>query len=187
MTKIAVIIGSTRPNRFGPKVAAWFMEVAIKSNEAEFELVDIADYNLPILDENVPSGNSQEHTRIWQAKMGEFDGFVIITAEHNHSFPASLKNAIDFVNNEFSYKPVAYVGYGGEGAVRAVEQLRQIAATFRQYDLKPQVVIAGQGNFTDVDTDFVPGEKHLRNAEVIIKEISFWAREMASIREKLKT
>ncbi len=185
MTKIAIIIGSTRPNRFGPKVGEWFFERASKTSEAEFELVDIQDYALPMLDEPVPSGNSQDHTRKWQAKMAEFDGFVLVTPEHNHAPPASLKNAIDYVNDEFSYKPVGYVGYGAAGALRAVEQLRQIAATFKQYDLKPQVAVMGQGNFTAEDTDFKPEAKHEKSADALIRDIAFWAREMTPIRNKL--
>lgn len=185
MIKIAIIIGSTRPNRFGLKVGRWFFEHAAKTSQAEFELVDIKDYALPMLDEPVPAGATREHTKKWQAKMREFDGFVLVTPEHNHAPPASLKNAIDYVNDEFSYKPVGYVGYGGAGAIRAVEQLRQIAATFKQYDLKPQVAIMGQANFAADDTEFTPEIKHEKSADALIQEIVFWAREMAPIRHKL--
>ncbi len=185
MTKIAIIIGSTRPNRFGPKVGTWFFERTAKTSQAEFELVDIQDYALPMLDEPVPAGATREHTKKWQAKMREFDGFVLVTAEHNHAPPASLKNAIDYINDEFSYKPVGYVGYGGSGAIRAIEQLRQIAATFKQYDLKPQVTIMGQANFTLEDTEFIPEDKHEKSADALIRDIAFWAREMTPIRQKL--
>ncbi len=187
MTKIAIIIGSVRPNRFGPKVAEWFFNKASPSPEADFELVDLKDYNLPLLDEPVPSGSSKDHTKKWQAKMTEFDGYVIVTPEYNHGVAASLKNALDFCYDELLFKPVSYVGYGTVGAVRAVEQLRQIAGTFKQYDLRAQVMIIGQGNFEKEDTDFVPDQRHDRSAEAVIKEISFWAREMTPLRNKLKT
>lgn len=185
MTKVAVIIGSVRPNRFGPKVASWFMERAAKNKDAEFELVDVKDYSLPLLDEPVPSGNSQDHTRAWQAKMAEFDGYVIVTPEYNHGIAASLKNALDYTNDELFYKPVAYVGYGTVGALRAVEQLRLVAATFKQYDLRAQVVIMAQGNFKKEDTEFVPDQRHESSAQALIKDIAFWSREMTLIRQKL--
>lgn len=185
MTKIAVVVGSVRPNRFGIKVAKWFMECANKAKNEEFELVDIKEYNLPLLDEPVPSGSTQPHTKRWQAKMAEFDGYVIVTPEYNHSFPASIKNALDYTNDELFFKPVAYVGYGSVGGIRAVEQLRLVAATFKQYDLRTQVVIMGQGNFKDKDTALVPNERHVASAQALIRDISFWAHEMAPIRQKI--
>ena len=185
MTKIAIIIGSVRPNRFGPQVAEWFFERALKSGGAEFELVDIADYHLPMLDEPVPSGNTHKHTQKWQAKMAEFDGFVLVTPEYNHSFPASLKNALDYTNDELFFKPVSYVSYGSIGGIRAVEQLRQIAATFRQYDLRSQVVIIGQANPEKENTTFIPDEKHEKSAQALIKEITFWSRELIALRQKM--
>lgn len=184
MTKIAVIIGSVRPNRFGMKVGEWFYERAA-AGEAEFEVVDVKDYSLPLLNEPVPSGHTQEHTKRWQAKMAEFDGYVIVTPEYNHSIAASLKNALDYSSKEVFFKPVAYVGYGTVGGIRAVEQLRLVAATFKQYDLRAQVVIM-QGNFTDQDTDFIPEPIHESSADALIKDINFWAREMAPLRQKLK-
>lgn len=185
MTKIAIIVGSIRPNRFGLKVGKWFYEKASRSGEAEFELVDLKGYDLPLLDEPVPAGATHQHTKKWQAKMEECDGYVIVTPEYNHGMAASLKNALDYTNDELFFKPVAYVSYGSAGGIRAVEQLRQVAATFKQYDLRSQVVIMGQGNFKGEDTEFVPDERHETSAQILIKDITFWSREMTPIRKKL--
>jgi multimeric flavodoxin WrbA len=112
MITIGIIIGSTRPGRVAPQVANWFYKEARQSQAAHFELIDIRDFNLPLLDEDRPAKVSKEHTKKWSATIDRLDGFVFVTAEHNNSFPASLKNAIDYLNSEWSYKPVAYVAYG---------------------------------------------------------------------------
>src|SRR5205814_5098336 len=98
--RIAIIIGSTRPGRNGEAVAKWVYEIAKKRNDAEFELVDVKDFNLPLLDESIPPSMGQyskPHTKRWAAKIDSFDGFVFVTAEYNHGIPGALKNAIDFV------------------------------------------------------------------------------------------
>lgn len=186
MTKVAVIIGSTRPNRFGPQVANWFFDRAKQSDQAEFELVDLADHNLPLLDEPTPAASTKEHTKKWAAKIAEFDGYVLVTPEYNHAPPASLKNALDFLNNEWKYKPVSYVSYGVIGGSRAVEQLRPIAANFSQYDLRAQVMIVGPRNFLDENGQFQPSDQHNQSADSVIKEISFWSEALAPIRAKLQ-
>src|SRR3981189_2538183 len=127
MVKIAVIIGSTRPGRVGETVAKWVYELAKKRMEAEFELVDIKGYNLPLLDEPVPPSMgqySQQHTKTWAAKIDSFDGYVFVTPEYNHGICGALKNAIDFLFAEWNNKAAGFVGYGSVGGVRAVEHLR---------------------------------------------------------------
>jgi len=131
MLKIAIIIGSTRPGRNGEAVAKWVYEIAQKSSGAEFELVDIKDFNLPLLDEPVPAamGNySKPHTKAWGAKIDSFDGYVFVTPEYNHGINGALKNAIDFLYREWNNKAAGFVGYGGVGAARAVSQLRVVMA-----------------------------------------------------------
>src|ERR1700730_6145133 len=127
MLKIAIIIGSTRPGRNGEAVAKWVHEIEQKRSDAAFELVDIKDFNLPLLDEPVPAamGNySKPHTKAWGAKIDSFDGYVFVTPEYNHGMNGALKNAIDFVFREWNNKAAGFVGYGGAGGVRAVEHLR---------------------------------------------------------------
>src|SRR5436190_9144458 len=131
MLKIAVIIGSTRPGRVGESVAKWAFELTKKRTEAEFELVDIKKFNLPLLDEPVPPSMGQyskEHTKIWAAKINSFDGYVVVTPEYNHGICGSLKNAIDFVYREWNNKAAGFVSYGSAGGVRAVEHLRIVMA-----------------------------------------------------------
>ena len=100
MLRLAIIIGSTRPGRVGEAVARWFYELAKKRQDAEFELVDVVGFNLPLLDEPVPPSQGQyskPHTRAWAAKVGSFDGYVFVTPEYNHGMNGALKNAIDFL------------------------------------------------------------------------------------------
>ena len=112
MTKIGIVIGSTRPGRNGEAVGKWVYEVARRRTDAEFELVDLLDYKLPLLDEVYPPamGQYQEpHTLQWADKIRSFDGFVFVTAEYNHSIPGALKNAIDFLHAEWNNKAVGFV------------------------------------------------------------------------------
>ena len=116
MLKIAIIIGSTRPGRNGEAVAKWVYEIAQKRSDAEFELVDIKDFNLPLLDEPVPAamGNySKPHTKAWAAKIDSFDGYVFVTPEYNHGMNGALKNAIDFLYREWNNKAAGFVGWRG--------------------------------------------------------------------------
>src|SRR6476659_6890206 len=126
MIRVGVILGSTRPGRIGEAVAKWVFENASKRTDAEYELVDIADYNLPLLDEPVPPSMGQyskPHTKAWAAKIGSFDGYVFVTPEYNHGISGALKNAIDFLFAEWNNKAAGFVSYGGAGGARAVEQL----------------------------------------------------------------
>src|SRR5207253_374832 len=105
MIKVAIILGSTRPNRKGEAVAKWAYELAKKNNEAEFEFVDIRDYELPLLDEPIPASQgkySKEHTKKWSAKIASFDAYVFVVPEYNHSISGALKNAIDFLYKEWN-------------------------------------------------------------------------------------
>src|SRR3954454_7591748 len=123
MVKIGIIVGSTRPGRNGEAVAKWVHGIASKRSDAQYELVDIAAYALPLLDEPVPPSMgkySKEHTKRWAAKIASFDGFVFVTPEYNHGISGALKNAIDFLFAEWNNKAAGFVGYGSAGAVRAV-------------------------------------------------------------------
>src|SRR6266404_13706 len=125
--RLAIVIGSIRPNRFGGHAAQWIEEVARRRGDFDVELVDLKDYPMPLFAEEAsplyaPSKN--EVARRWQAKLAEFDAFIFTAAEYNHGPTAVLKNAFDYAYAEWSNKPVAFVGYGGVGGSRAVEQLR---------------------------------------------------------------
>jgi NAD(P)H-dependent FMN reductase len=116
MIKIAIILGSTRPNRNGEAVAKWVCEVAKTRSDAESELVDINDFNLPLLDEPVPPSMGQyskPHTKAWAAKIGSFDAYVFVTPEYNHGTSGALKNAIDFLFAEWNNKAAGFVSLRG--------------------------------------------------------------------------
>src|SRR4026207_932171 len=127
--RISIISGSTRPGRNGEAVAKWVHEIAKKRTDAEFELVDIKDYNLPLLDEPLPPSMGQyskDHTKRWAAKIDSFDGFIFVTPEYNHGISGALKNAIDFLFKEWNNKAAGFVGYGSAYGARAVESLRLV-------------------------------------------------------------
>jgi NAD(P)H-dependent FMN reductase len=134
MLRIAIIIGSTRPGRKGEAVAKWVYEIAQKRSDAEFELVDIKDFNLPLLDEPMSPLIGQythQHTKTWSAKIASFDAYVFVTPEYNHATSGALKNAIDFLYHEWVNKAAGFVGYGGALGTRAVENLRLVMGNCR--------------------------------------------------------
>src|SRR3989454_6720195 len=145
MIRIAIIIGSTRPGRKAEAVAKWVYEIAQKRSDAEFELVDIKDFNLPLLDEPVPpimGQYSKPHTKRWAAKIGSFDGYVFVTPEYNHGIAGALKNAIDFLFREWNDKAAGFVSYGGAGGGRAGEQLRLGVAEGQMGTVRNQVLLS---------------------------------------------
>src|SRR5258707_14874741 len=134
MLRIAIILGSTRPGRNGEAVGKWVYKIAQKRSDAEFELVDIKDFNLPLLDEPVPPSMGQyskPHTKLWAAKIDNFDGYVFVTPEYNHGIPGALKNAIDFLFAEWNNKAAGFVSYGGAGAARRVAMVWPVLAPVR--------------------------------------------------------
>src|SRR5438552_12631527 len=145
MTKIGIILGSTRPGRNGEAVAKWTYDLAAKRGDAEFELVDLLDYNLPHLDEAMPPSMGQyanAHTKAWAEKIGSFDGYVFVTPEYNHSTSGALKNAIDYLYGEWNNKAAGFVSYGALGGTRAVAHLRLIAGELQMADVRAQVALS---------------------------------------------
>ncbi len=190
--KIQIIVGSTRPNRFGITAAAWFNGLAQQANidGVEFELVDLEQVNLPMLDESVSASQNQytnKHTKDWSAKINQADGYIFVTAEYNHSFPASLKNAIDYLYLEWNHKPVAFVSYGaGQGGSRAIEHLRGVAGQLKMYDL-PEFVSVPNYWTQITDSGFVATDDQIKDAQGLLSSIAFWSAEMKSSRAKLAT
>jgi NAD(P)H-dependent FMN reductase len=145
--KIAVIVGSIRPNRFGDKPAQWILNHAKASGLFDAELVDLKDYKLPLFDAPasdfwMPTPNAEAAK--WQAKLNEFDGFIVVTAEYNRSLPGALKNAIDWAYKPFNRKAVAYVGYGSVGGARAVEHLRNVMVELQAVSVRHGIHIGGE-------------------------------------------
>ncbi|GAB3710017.1 NADPH-dependent FMN reductase [Mariniluteicoccus flavus] len=152
--KIGIILGSTRQGRAGEGVARWVNEVASKRDDAEFELVDLADYDLELLTEpTVPGAANRQYeseaTRRWSQKIDSLDGFVFVTPEYNHGVPAALKNAVDVIYPEWNNKAVTFVSYGADGGVRAVEQWRGIVANVFLQATRAQVSLSLFTDFGD--------------------------------------
>jgi len=127
--KIGIVISKIREGRFGDKPVRWILEVASERTDLEVEIVDLRDYPLPLFEEAAGPAFAPPHFSVaqrWGEKMAEFDGYLFVTAEYNHSIPGVLKNALDNAYPEFNKKPAAFVCYGGVGGARAIEQLRLI-------------------------------------------------------------
>ena len=184
MIKVGIILGSTRPNRNGEQVAKWVYELAKKRNDAEFELIDIKDYNLPLLDEPIPPSQgkySQPHTKRWAAKIDTFDAYIFVTPEYNHSTSGALKNAIDFLYREWNNKVAGFVSYGSAGGVRAVEHLRLVMAEIQIADVRAQVSLSLMTDFENFST-FKPAASHERTANRLFDQVIAWGEAMRSVR-----
>jgi len=199
MTRIGVIVGSTRPGRRGAAVARWVEQVAsrhasVAAGRASVEVIDLAEQALPLLDEPVPAmfaDYRNPHTQRWAAVVDSCDAFVFVTAEYNHSVPAALKNAIDFLYAEWSDKAAGLVSYGVQGGTRAVDHLRLILAEVRAVVVPTQVALSV---FTDFDlsgTDpsdptaaglLAPGEGQEQTLSTMLTEVSAWSLALRSVR-----
>jgi NAD(P)H-dependent FMN reductase len=186
MIKLAIIIGSTRPGRKAEAVAQWVWEVAKKRSDAEFELVDIQQFNLPLLDEAMPPSMgqySQPHTKAWAAKIASFDGYVFVTPEYNHGPSGALKNAIDYLYREWNNKAAGFVGYGSAGGTRAVEQLRLVMGELQVADVRAQVMLS---LFTDFEnfTTFKPAPMHEKSVNNMLDQVIAWGGALKVLRDK---
>jgi len=186
MLKIAIILGSTRPGRKGEAVAKWVYEIAQRRGDADYELVDIKDFNLPLLDEPMSPMMGQythQHTKDWSAKIASFDAYVFVTPEYNHAIPAALKNAIDFLYHEWVNKAAGFVGYGGAGGARAVEQLRLVMAEVQIATVRNQVLLS---MFTDFEnfSVFKPASHHEKSVNAMFDQVIAWGGALKTLREK---
>ncbi|MEV4602817.1 NAD(P)H-dependent oxidoreductase [Amycolatopsis sp. NPDC049253] len=184
MTKIAIILGSTRPGRNGEAVAKWALDIAKQRGTAEYELLDLLDYELPHLDEPLPAGMnqySQAHTKRWAEKIAEFDGFVFVTAEYNHAVPGPLKNAIDFLAAEWANKAAGFVSYGANGGVRAVEQLRLVLGNLQVASVTSQVALSLFTDFENMSV-FKPAEMHTGYLNTTLDQVEAWSKALATVR-----
>ncbi|MGI5491230.1 NADPH-dependent FMN reductase [Microtetraspora malaysiensis] len=184
MTKIGIILGSTRPGRNGAAVAHWVHQNAALRDDAEFELVDLADYKLPLLDEPHPPSMGQyvqAHTQVWAQKIASFDGFVIVTPEYNRSVPGALKNALDFLYAEWTNKAVGFVSYGTTGGTRAVEHLRLIAGELQMADVRCQVALSLFNDFEDFSA-FKPIDAQHDALAAMLDQVIAWSNALAPLR-----
>ncbi|MEO3797427.1 NAD(P)H-dependent oxidoreductase [Nonomuraea sp. B10E15] len=190
MTRIAIIVGSTRPGRRAMAVAQWVHESAQRHDAgATFDILDVADFGLPLLDEtNAAIFGSYEHphTVRWATAIDSHDGFVFVTPEYNHSFPAALKNAIDFLFREWNDKAAAIVSYGLQQGVRAAEQLRLVLAEVKVATVRSQTALSVVTDFAGEDSP-APGSvspsPHQQEALTrMLDEVVAWSGALRSLR-----
>ena len=186
MLKIAIIVGSTRPGRKAEAVARWVHSIAAKRNDAQYELVDIAEFNLPLLDEPVPPSlgkYSKPHTKAWAQRIAPFDGFVFVTPEYNHGTSGALKNAIDYLYAEWNNKAAGFVAYGSAGGTRAVEQLRLIMGELQVADVRAQVALSLYTDFENFSV-FKPDPRHEQSVNNMLDQLVAWSHAMRALRTR---
>ncbi|WP_223691937.1 NADPH-dependent FMN reductase [Leifsonia poae] len=183
MTKIAIIIGSTRPGRNGEAVARWVFEHAAQREGVQYELVDLKDWALPHLDEALPAGMGQyanDHTKAWAAKVDEFDGYIFVTPEYNHSTSGVLKNAIDYVGAEWNNKAAGFVSYGVFGGARAVENLRLVLSTLQVATVTAQVGLSLAHDFENWALKATPQQEAALTP--LFDQVESWSAALETVR-----
>lgn len=176
--KIGIILGSTRPGRVSPQVGNWVKEIADKREDADYEIVDIAEFKLPFYGE----ADSEKQVEKWSAKLNSLDGFVFITAEYNHSIPGVLKNALDLARDEWNNKAAGIVSYGSTGGARAAEHLRGIMGELHIADVKTHPTLS---MFTDFEnfSEFKPADLHLNNINLMLDQVVAWSGALKTLRK----
>jgi len=178
---LQVIIGSTRPGRAGGPVAEWFAQYARTHGGFEVELVDLAEVDLPMYDEPhhpMTGKYIHEHTKRWSALVSRAQAYVMVTPEYNNGYPAPLKNAIDYLNREWRYKPVGFVSYGGVSAgTRAASQLRTVVTTLKMFPI-PDAVHIPFINQSIKDRKFQAGEASIQGAKAMLDELAQLAAQL---------
>jgi NAD(P)H-dependent FMN reductase len=185
---IGIVAGSTREGRFSERAAAWFHRIAARRADLSFEIIDLRDYPMPFFDEPASPAWMPPKDRVaerWTAKLAEPDGFVFVTPEYNHGYSAVLKNALDYAFQQFNRKPAAFVGYGGVGAARAIEQLRMVAVELQMAPISKSVNV-GMAEFLGI---WQQGKEfadfpHLEQAAVaLLDDLSWWGRTLQAGRQ----
>lgn len=187
MYKLKIINSTVRPGRKGPVVAAWIAELAKKTGTFEVEVLDLGEINLPLMNEPrhpVMKQYEHEHTKRWSAKIDEADAFVFVTAEYDHGYPSSLRNAIEYLVHEWGFKAAGLVSYGGISAgTRASNDLKRDLITMKVVPIPEQVNIPMFTQFIDEQDQFKANEVSVEAAEAMLKSIVRWSKGMKVIRE----
>jgi NAD(P)H-dependent FMN reductase len=185
---LRIIIGSTRPGRVGPSVAAWITERAIEHGGFDVQVTDLAELNLPMLDEpNHPRLKKyvHQHTKDWSALVEASDAFIFVTPEYNYGFNAAVKNAIDYLHSEWQRKPAGIVSYGGVAAgTRATQMLKQVLTAVKIMPVPESVNIPFVAQHLDEDRRFKSSELIDASATAMLDEVLAWAEPLAELRKK---
>lgn len=186
MYTLKIIVASTRPGRKGPAIAAWIQEIAKQQPEFTVELLDLAEINLPFMDEpNHPrlQQYEHEHTKKWSRTIDAADAFIIVTPEYNHGFPAPLKNALDYLLKEWAYKPVGLVSYGGiAGGTRSIQLLKPVLTALKLVPLAEAVNIPFFAKYLDDQEGFVADETLIGSANHLMTELLHWTKALKPMR-----
>lgn len=189
--KVGVILGSIRKVRRGERVAKWLMPQLAKFKDVDFELLDLRDYPLPFYaEDNSPdslkNGYTNRVAKKWAAKIGEKDAFILIVSEYNHGPAAVLKNALDYVYNEWNKKPVAFVSYapGAAGGIRSVEQLRLSTIELQMVPIREAVHISHVLDAIDGNGNLLKGHYNKR-VVTVVEQLLWWAKALKDAREKV--
>ncbi len=183
--KIAVLLGSTRPGRKGEQVARWVLDQARARDDATYELLDLADFDLDLLDDPTEPGSAgrtykNPKTQRWSRVVDGYDGFVWVTPEYNRGVPAAMKNAFDVLYLEWGHKAAGIVGYGGLGAARAAEQWRTILLNAQLFSVKRQVALSTSRDFTA--GRFTPGERRPAELAAVLTDLTDLSRALRPMR-----
>lgn len=183
---LQIVIASTRPVRVGPSVAAWIYDRAVIHGGFDVELIDLAEVNLPLLDEPQHPRLRQyvhQHTKDWSATIDRADAFIFVLPEYNYGFNAAIKNAIDYLNAEWQHKPVGFVSYGGVAAgTRAVQMLKQVVTTLKMVPLFESVNIPFVQQFLDAEGRLVPNDIMEMAAAAMLAELARWTSALRQLR-----
>lgn len=184
--RLMIVIASTRPGRAGQPIGEWFRAKAEADGEFEIDYADLAEINLPFMDEpNHPRLRqyTKQHTKDWSARVDAADAFVFVTPEYNHGMTAALKNAIDYLNQEWQYKPLGFVSYGGvAGGTRAVQAIKPIANVLKLTPIPEAVVIPLFQRFMTDDGAFQPEELIEDAAITMLEQLGRWATVLRPMR-----
>lgn len=184
--RIAIVLGSTRPGRRGEPVAHWVLEQATARGDASYELLDLADFALPLLDEPRPASAGKyeyEHTKRWSDAVDDFDGYVFVTPEYNRGPSGVLKNALDYLYKEWNDKAAGIVSYGSAASgLRAAEALRLTLGELQIADVRQSVGISLLHDFENFTT-FAPQPIHAQNLDVQLDQVVAWSTALRGVRE----
>ncbi|GAA0603440.1 NAD(P)H-dependent oxidoreductase [Virgibacillus siamensis] len=189
MLNIGVILGSVRQGRNAEAVANWVYDFAAnrKDQDVNYELVDLADYNLPLLGAAVPEAQQKESEtaiQAWSEKMASFDGYIFVVPEYNHSVGGAIKNALDYLKPEVANKAAGMVGYGSLGGTRAHENLRLIFGELQVADVQTAVTFSLMTDFENFSV-FKPADYHAANANGMLDQVIAWSGALKTVREKV--
>lgn len=186
MHNLKIITSTTREGRKGRIIADWITALAKESGSFEVALLDLAEINLPMMDEPEHPRLQQykhEHTRKWSAEVNSADAFIIVLAEYNFGFPAPIKNALDYLFNEWKHKPVGFVSYGGvSGGLRSVQMLKQVVTALNMMPLVESVTLPMFTKFIDKEGTFAPEELVVKSAHTMLQALTKWSTALSTLR-----